>query len=57
MANCDLLQANYVGQVDFIIGVLSLLPSDPKAFPLSVIRKIKSYRNVKDEVLSYFPMC
>ena len=56
MANCDQLQANYVGQVDFIIGVLGLLPSDPKAFPLSEIRKIKSYRNVKDEVLSYFPM-
>jgi hypothetical protein len=56
MANCDLLQANYIGQVDFIMSVIGLLPVDPKAFPLSEIRKMKSYRNVKDEVVSYFPM-
>jgi len=56
MANCDLLQATYVGQVDFIMSVVGLLPVDPKVFPLSEIKKVKSYRNVKNEVISYFPL-
>jgi hypothetical protein len=56
MANCDLLQATYIGQVNFIMSVIGLLPVDPKAFPLEEIKKVKSYRNIKNEVVSYFPM-
>ena len=56
MANCDQLQATYVGQVNFIMSVIGLLPSEPKAFPLAEIKKVKSYRNIKNEVVSYFPM-
>lgn len=56
MANCDQLQATYIGQVNFIMSVIGLLPVDPKAFPLEEIKKVKSYRNIKNEVVSYFPV-
>jgi len=56
MANCDQLQASYIGQVNFIMSVIGLLPVDPKAFPLEEIKKVKSYRNIKNEVVSYFPV-